>query len=106
MNRTRFLILLLVAGFGCSSGSPVPTGLIPPEIQLAQIGDYSFNLQYRGPITISFQMAVGNPSSVPIILRQVKFSNVGTGAYYVRQDPQYFNKTIPSGQTLVSQFSL
>ncbi|HVR43154.1 MAG TPA: hypothetical protein VMS56_06860 [Thermoanaerobaculia bacterium] len=106
MKRAAILLVLLATLSACSSGSRMPAGLIAPEIALAQIGDYSFNLQYRGPITISYQIAVANPSSEPIRLRQVKFSNVGTGAYYVRTEPQFFNRDIPPGQTLVATFSL
>lgn len=98
------VLATLVFAVACSSSRD--TGVIQPEIQMVQVGDYSFNLQYQGPITISYQLAVANPSGETITLKQIKFANVGTGAYYVRRDPHFFNTIIPPGKTLVTSFAL
>jgi hypothetical protein len=42
----------------------------------------------------------------PLRLRQIKFSTIGTGAYYVDQLPQFFNLEIPPRQTDKKPFSL
>lgn len=107
MKRTAALVLLLVAAGliqACSTSSD--SGIIKPEIQMMQVGDYSFTLQYQGPITISYRLAVANPSSESIKLKHIKFNNVGTGAYYVQRAPHFFNATIPPGKTMVTDFSL
>lgn len=105
MRRTLFTVLALTLVLGCSS-SRTPAGLTPPEIQMMQVGDYSFTLQYTGPITISYRVAIANPSSESIRLRQMKFSNVGSGAYSLRNDPHFFNRDIPSGKTLVTTVAI
>ncbi|MGH9456177.1 MAG: hypothetical protein ACRD2J_00880 [Thermoanaerobaculia bacterium] len=108
MKKALAPLVLLVLVAGCASGDRLDRRHDPdaPEIALAQVGEYGFALQYTGPISISFEMAVRNPSDEPIRIRHVKFSTVGSGAYYVRTEPHFVNQTIPPGKTLVTSFSL
>lgn len=106
MKRTAPLFFLLVVPLVLACSSSRDSGIIKPEIQMVQVGDYAFTLQYQGPITISYQLAVANPSGEPITLKQIKFANIGSGAYYVRRDPHFFNAIIPPGKTLVTSFAL
>jgi hypothetical protein len=71
-----------------------------------QVGDYSFSLQYSGVQSVGFEVAVTNPSAEPMVLRQIKFTTIGTGAYYVDQQPQFFNLEIPARKRAVKGFSL
>lgn len=102
----RFLILAIAAALaGCASGSDVGPK-IEPTFDMYQVGDYTFSLQYTGVQSIGFEMAVTNPTMEPLTLRQIKFSTIGTGAYYVEQLPQFFNLEIPPRQTSKKTFSL
>lgn len=102
----RFLILVMAVVFaGCASGGDAGPK-IEPTFDMYQVGDYSFSLQYTGVQAIGFEMAVTNPTMEPLRLRQIKFSTIGTGAYYVEQLPQFFNLEIPPRQTAKKTFSL
>jgi hypothetical protein len=105
MKRFTPLVILAVLA-GCASGGAVPQGLIAPELEMYQVGDYSFSLQYSGVQSVGFEVAVTNPSAEPMVLRQIKFTTIGTGAYYVDQQPQFFNLEIPARKRAVKGFSL
>lgn len=103
----RFVVLVLaVALAGCASGRSADNPKIDPQFDMYQVGDYTFSLQYSGVQAIGFEMAVTNPTPEPLTLRQIKFTTIGTGAYYVDQLPQFFNLQIPPRQTAVKAFSL
>ncbi len=103
----RFPVLALaVALAGCASGGSANDPKVDPKFDMYQVGDYSFSLQYTGVQAIGFEMAVTNPTMEPLTLRQIKFSTIGTGAYYVEQLPQFFNLEIAPRQTAVKAFSL
>lgn len=100
------LVLLLIAIAGCSTGAGLPEGVVEPQLDMYQVGDYTFNLQYSGVQAIGFELAVTNPGSESLKLRQIKFSTIGTGAYYVDQNPQFFNLDIPPRKTAIKAFNL
>lgn len=104
MRRVSTLLLALVLS-GCASGGKAPAGL-EPQFDMYQVGDHSFSLQYSGVQAVGFELSVTNPSTEPIKLRQIKFTTIGTGAYYVDQLPQFFNIDVPPRQTVVKPFSL
>ncbi|HUP64555.1 MAG TPA: hypothetical protein VM557_04680 [Thermoanaerobaculia bacterium] len=104
-SRIAGTLVLLTLALGCSS-SKLPGGMEEPEIQVAQVGDYTFSLRYRGPITVGLRLAVANPSEEPILLKQVSFANIGEGAYFVRTEPHYINQEIPPGKTLITDLSI
>lgn len=108
MRKVSLALAVLLALAGCASGrgGDVPAGLIPPEISLAQYGDYSFSLQYAGPTTIVFELSVRNPSSEPITLRQIRLQSVGSGAYTLRRDPQFLNRDIEPGETFAARLAV
>ncbi len=105
MKRLALLLLALVLT-GCASGGSKADPGIDPQVDMYQVGDYAFSLQYSGVQAIGFELSVTNPSTEPLKLRQIKFVTIGTGAYYVDQLPQFFNLDIPPRQTAVKPFSL
>jgi hypothetical protein len=104
----RLLLLVLVAAFaGCgSAGGSMPEGMLEPQFDMYQVGDHSFSLRYSGVQAVGFELAVTNPSTEPMTLRNVKFTTIGTGAYYVDQNPQFFNLEVPARRTAVKAFTL
>ncbi|MFN2442722.1 MAG: hypothetical protein ABR517_08565 [Thermoanaerobaculia bacterium] len=107
--KTGAVVLVLglaIATLGCASAGQMPADLLPPEIDMVQFGDYSFSLQYAGPTSILFEVAITNKSSEMITIRQLKLASVGTGAYVLRRDPHFLNKDIPPGETLVTRINV
>lgn len=101
--KSMVAAVLLVAA--CSSSNRVT--LLEPQIQLFQEPIAEFLLQYRGNrIAIPYTLAVKNPSGEPITLRRVELQNVGTGAYYLRRLPAFFQQVIRPDETRVVNFTM
>ena len=100
------LVFLAIALAGCASGGNDTSKGPTPQFDMYQVGDHSFSLRYSGVQAVGFELNVSNPTAEPLTLRHIKFSTVGTGAYYVDQTPQFFNLDIPPRQTAVKGFTL
>ena len=98
--------IVLIATAACAS-SPKQARLLEPQILLFQEPLSEFLLQYRGNrISIPFSMAVKNPSGEPITLRRLELQNIGTGAYYVRRLPIFFQQLIQPDETKTVTFTV
>jgi hypothetical protein len=107
MKRLSLLVLAFaIAGCASGGGDSTPAGLAEPQFDMYQVGDHSFSLRYEGVQAVGFELSVTNPSAEPITLRNIKFSTIGSGAYYVDQTPQFFNLEVPPRQTAVKAFAL
>ncbi|HEU5163361.1 MAG TPA: hypothetical protein VFV54_09475 [Thermoanaerobaculia bacterium] len=101
------LVFLAIALAGCASGGSDDKPKGPePQFDMYQVGDHSFSLRYSGVQAVGFELTVSNPTTETLTLRHIKFSTIGTGAYYVDQTPQFFNLDVPPRQTAVKAFSL
>jgi hypothetical protein len=106
MKIPSLVAALALLALSCASAGKMPADLLPPEIEMVQFGDYSFSLQYTGPTSITFRVAITNRSSETITIRQLKLASVGTGAYVLRRDPHFLNKDILPGETLVTTINV
>ena len=104
MKRLAFVLLAIVIS-GCASGGDKPKGP-EPQFDMYQVGDHTFSLRYSGVQAVGFELTVTNPTTEPLTLRHIKFSTIGSGAYYVDQTPQFFNLDVPPRRTAVKAFSL
>lgn len=102
MKKLIALSLLVIAA--CATKPKVQ--LLQPEIAIQQVPISSFLLQYSGPISVSYQMAVRNPSSEPITLRRLDLQVLGTGPYTIRRFPLTFKQVIAPDATEWVNFSV
>lgn len=103
MRHPRLLTLAFLVFVSCSGGisSTVPVGIIPPELEIRQLGGTGIAAsQVSGPTPVNFRVQVFNPSSEDIELQRVEFQTVGSGAYTISNTSRPFDKTIVSGKTI------
>jgi hypothetical protein len=101
MRIRRAIVVLAVAGLAaCSSAvsSTAPTGMIPPELEIRQLGGAApAASQVTGPVPVNFRIQVFNPSSEDIELQRVELQTIGYGAFTINNASRPFDKPIPSG---------
>jgi len=103
--RTRLrlvsLTVLLLAACTSSIDSKPPVGIIPPELEIRQLGGSGVAAsQVSGPTPVNFRIQVFNPSSEDIELQRVEFQTVGYGAYTISNTSRPFDKPLPSNKTI------
>lgn len=97
------LLLGLAILAGCASGisSTPPVGVIPPELEIRQLGGTGIAAsQASGPTPVNFRIQVFNPSSEDIELQRIEFQTIGYGAYTIGNASRPFEKAIPSNKTI------
>ncbi len=88
------MLLSSCATTGAKTGAK--TAAIEPTIQLAQLGGNEFQMQYAGPLVVSYQVRITNPSDTPITLRSLDLQTVGESPYTIRKEPLYYKQEIPA----------
>ncbi|HVT43854.1 MAG TPA: hypothetical protein VMT00_05640 [Thermoanaerobaculia bacterium] len=104
-TTSLLLIPLLLVGCGGSRASQRAT-LLQPDIQIAQLPGSSFQMQYRGRLSIGYVMEVTNRSSEPIRLVQLQLQTVGGGPYVLQSQPIMINQPVPPDATVAMTFSV
>ncbi len=96
-----FLALSLLAACGTAVTSSPPPGIIPPELEIRQLGGSAVAAsQVSGPTPVNFRIQVFNPSSENIELTRIEFQTIGYGAYTIGNASRPFDKSIPSSKTV------
>ncbi len=100
MRVFRYLVpALVVVLAACSSVDNAKVDLIPPEIQVQQVGGPGIaGSQSTGPISVNFKIRVFNPSGEEITLQRLDFSTVASGAYTISGASRPFNAKIEPGR--------
>lgn len=101
--RRIVLVVVLVGLAACSSAvsSTAPSGIIPPELEIRQLGGAApAASQVTGPVPVNFRIQVFNPSGEDIELQRVELQTLGYGAFTISNASRPFDKPIPSGTTV------
>ena len=105
--KFKFAVLAALLLSACSSNTHLTsTGLLKPEIALAQLGGTSFMMEMGGQLSIGYNMQVRNRSGEPITLRRLELQTMGSTPYLIRRIPLYFKEPIAPGETRIMQFSV
>jgi hypothetical protein len=103
--RTHSILLAFGVAFlvACSSGisSSPPTGLIPPELDIRQLGGSApAASQMTGPIPVNFRIRIHNPSGEDLELQRIELQTIGYGAFTISNASRPFDKPVASGSTV------
>ncbi len=101
------LILSACGSAGNSASDVTPSGLIPPEVEIRQIGGVggAAARNITGPIAIQLQATVLNQSSEALTLERIEVQSLGAGAYTVQPTTRPFRDAIiASGATQSYEF--
>jgi hypothetical protein len=96
--RVRFgpaVIIALLTLFGCSSSTP---SLIEPDVAVRVAGGFPA-MRAGVDVPMTFDIYVRNNSAEPMTILQARLESWGTVSYSVRSRLEYFQETIPPGQT-------
>ena len=102
-SRAAIFCILFIA---CASGEFAPSGLILPELELAQLPNGLELLNYPGQVQITYHLRVKNLSGEPITLQKIDLRTVGEGPYRTASETGTLNETIDPAATKVIQFTL
>jgi hypothetical protein len=95
--------VLFAALFTAACASSQDTG---PDVQIRLIPVETYKDMFfsAGPVTLRYQVVIGNPSPQPITLIRFDLRSVGLGAYSLRPDTHSLNIKIPPKST--AEFAL
>jgi hypothetical protein len=95
-------IVVVVLASSCASSGASDSG--NPDLQF-QLTPSNFNanvLYFPGPVSVTFQLTVRNPTNQPYTLRSLELRTTGGGPFRLRTGSVPVNKTIaPNGSTTV-----
>jgi len=75
----------------------MPESLIPPELQIRQVGAQPFAARHiTGPIPVNFEIAIANRSAETLTLQRIELQSMGMGAYTVQSTAKPFDRKIVS----------
>jgi len=104
----RFVLVLLAGSLismvGCRSSQSVK--LLEPEIEIAQITNDSFIMQYRTSVSIEYRLRVHNLSEDEITLKRLDLQTLSGGPYILRNTPEHFKLTVSPGETKTVEFAM
>lgn len=94
---------------GCASAAPqqhkTTAPLNEPEIHIAQLSNVADAARHMtGPISVQYQVHIGNPANVPITIKRIDVISIGTGAYAVRPTSNPFNQPLQPGHAVALTF--
>jgi len=100
-RRGSLAALGMTLALGCVSAAPQQQSTAPlnePEIQIHQLSNVAeIARDITGPISVQYQVHVGNRTGVPITIKRIDVSSIGEGAYTLRQNSTPFNQPLDTG---------
>lgn len=95
-------VILLLAGCASAAAQQKTTApLNEPEIQIHQLSNVAeIARDITGPISVQYQVHVGNRTRVPITIKRIDVSSIGEGAYTLRQNSTPFNQPLEPGHAV------
>ena len=94
-----FVPALLVLAAGCSTIDNAKVDLIPPEIQVQQVGGPGVaGSHVSGGLSVNFKIRVFNPGGEAVTLQRLDFSTIASGAYTIQGASRPFDAKIAPGQ--------
>ncbi|HJT18010.1 MAG TPA: hypothetical protein VJ853_11500 [Thermoanaerobaculia bacterium] len=98
----------MTLALGCASAAPQQNTTAPlnePEIQIAQLSNVADAARHMtGPLSVQYQVHIGNPANVPITIKRIDVNSIGTGAYTVRPTSNPFNQSLQPGHAVALTF--
>jgi len=93
---TPFLLLLALMIGACSSSSvPSNVSMIPPELQIRQVGGTAYAARHeQGNIPMRFEIDILNKTAEPITLERIEMQSLGEGAYTLANISKPFDKRL------------
>lgn len=93
---TPFPLLLPLLIFGCSSSSvPSNVSMIPPELQIRQVGGTAYAARHElGSIPLRFEIDILNKTAEPITLERIEMQSLGEGAYTLNTVSKPFDRRL------------
>jgi hypothetical protein len=98
------LLVLTILALSVLSCSQNKVNLLRPDVAIGQVPIPQFLLERSGPISVTYQMQITNPSGEPMTLRRLDLQTVGSSPYVLRRLPLLFNKVVPPNETVVVTF--
>ena len=91
-----FFLLSAVILIGCSSSSvPSDVSVIPPELQIRQVGGTAFAARHeQGNIPLRFEIDILNKTAEPITLERIEMQSLGEGAYTLNNISKPFDRRL------------
>ena len=90
-------VLILAA---CASSNNAKVDIPQPEIEVQQLSSTPPVAEHvTGGVPVNFGIALTNRADVPITLKRINISSLGTGGYNVPNNSRPFDKVIQPGTT-------
>jgi hypothetical protein len=105
---TRLAALGMTVALGCASAAPQQQSTAPlsePEIHIAQLSNIAEAAQHMsGPLSVQYQVHIGNRANFPITIKRIDVSSIGSGAYTLRPTSNPFNQSLQPGHAVALTF--
>jgi len=107
--RSLTLATIALLLLGCTSAAPQQqqstAPLSEPEIQIAQLSNVAEAArQMSGPLSVQYQVHIGNRANFPIVIKRIDVNSIGSGAYTLRPASNPFNQTLQPGHAVALTF--
>lgn len=95
LTTPSFLLSALLM-IGCSNSSvPSNVSVIPPELQIRQVGGTAFAARHeQGNIPLRFEIDILNKTAEPITLERIEMQSLGEGAYTLNNVSKPFDRRL------------
>ena len=100
MRKLVILTAVLFIAACASSNNNAKVDIPQPDIEVQQLSSTPAVAEHvTGGVPVNFGIAVSNKADIPITLKRINISSIGTGGYNVPNNSRPFDKVIQPGTT-------